>query len=245
MRFSEKIEKLASSRAVESAWRHSRHALLRRRPGLRLDVDALVKTIDAPRFEEIRQRHAIENPGQAWPKYLNLPNWMKENLRRVRELKLELGFRKRVLDLGCGAGYFLHICQMLGHDVIGLDIDEVSMYGEMMMVLGLTRVIWRVEPFVPLPQFQRKFDLIAAFMICFNGHKSPELWGPKEWTFFLDDLGTRLRRGGRIRLGFNHEEDGSFYSEELRELFASRGAEMHGKRVLLRPGRPFRAARSR
>lgn len=243
MRLAEKFEKLTSSKGLKSALRNSREALLRRRPGLRLDVATLVATIDAPRFNEIRQRHVIENPGQAWPKYLNLPLWMKENLRRVRELKLELGFRKRILDLGCGAGYFLHICQLLGHDAIGLDINEVSMFAEMMMMLGLTRVIWRIEPFVPLPQFERKFDLITAFMICFNGHKTPELWGPKEWTYFLDDLGTRLRPGGRICLGFNHEEDGSFYSEELRELFTSRGAEINGKRVLLKPGRPFKPAR--
>ena len=76
---------------------------------------------------------------------------------------------------------------------------------EMMRMLELPRVIWRVNAFQPLPDLGRKFDLITAFMICFNGHKSPALWGPEEWEFFLDDLETRLKPRGRIYLSFNRE----------------------------------------
>ena len=109
------------------------------------------------------------------------------------------------------------------------------MFGEMFRALGLERVIARVEAFRPLPVFDRKFDLITAFMICFNGHKSESLWGPKEWAFFLDDAATRLNPGGRIRLGFNRELDDTFYSEELRQFFLDRGARIDEHRVLLRP----------
>ena len=94
--------------------------------------------------------------------------------------------------LGCGAGYFAYIAQLLGHDVLGLDIDDVPMFAEITQLLGVRRVIWRIHPFVPLPELGEKFDLITAFLICFNNHKQSELWGVPEWEFFLNDLARDL-----------------------------------------------------
>lgn len=205
--------------------------ILTRRFEFRLDAERFVKTIDAEQFKTISQRYATEPRGDGWPKYLNLSKWMRLNIRRVRELDLDFGFRKRILDIGCGAGYFLYICKSLGHDVVGLDIDEVPMFAEMTRMLRLQRIIWRIEPYQVLPDLGRKFDLITAFMICFNGHRSPALWGRAEWTFFLDDLETRLVPGGRIHLWFNCEEDGNFFSEQLRRFFAERGAQIDGRSI--------------
>jgi hypothetical protein len=89
---------------------------------------------------------------------------------------------------------------------------------------------------VRLPKFDRKFDLITAFMICFNGHKSPHLWGKKEWEFFLQDVDQQLTPNGQICLGFNRENNGQFFSEELREFFESRGAVVRANEVLLPHG---------
>jgi hypothetical protein len=102
----------------------------------------------------------------------------------------------------------------------------------MVGLFGLKRIIWRVKPFVRLPQFRKQFDLITAFMICFNGHKTPGLWGVEEWKFFLNDLTTHLKPRGRVCLSFNREDDGRHYSEELGRFFAERGAEIHGQRVV-------------
>ncbi len=233
MRLSQKIEKLGNAQAFESARRHFRRSVLARPFGVRCDPEQLIKTIDGDRFEAIRQRHAVADPGEGWPKYLDLSKWMNENLRRVRDLELDFGRRKRILDIGCGTGYFLYICNWLGHDAVGLDIDEVPMYREMTQLLGLDRIVWRVNPFQRLPRLEKKFDLITAFMICFNGHKSPGLWGAEEWDFFLDDLETHLRPGGSICLGFNREDDGHYYNEELRRFFVERRAEINRHRVTL------------
>jgi SAM-dependent methyltransferase len=235
MQFSQKVRKLETGQAFESAARHLRRAAFPRRFGLSLDPERLIKSIDREGFEAIRQRYASDNPGEAWPKYLNLPLWMTKNLRRVRELRLDWGARQRILDLGCGAGYFLYICRWLGHDALGLDIETVPMYGEMIALLGLTRVICRVQSFRHLPRLGKKFDLITAFMICFNGHKGPDLWTRDQWSFFLDDIATQLAPGGRVCLGFNQEEDGRFYSEDLHRFFAGRGAEFSRNLVVLSP----------
>jgi 2-polyprenyl-3-methyl-5-hydroxy-6-metoxy-1,4-benzoquinol methylase len=237
MRFQHKIKKLADPQTLRSARRHLGRILLTRRFVFRLDAARLIAAIDPQQFQEIRERYAIENPGISWQKYLELSEWMTRNLRRVRDLELDYGFRKRILDIGSGAGYFLHICRWLGHDVVGLDIDELPMFGEMTRMLGIKRIIWRVKAFEALPDLGRKFDVITAFMICFNGHKSEHLWGPNEWRFFLDDLESRLNPRGRIRLTLNHENDGSLYTKELREFFENRGAEIDEHRVTFRPGR--------
>lgn len=223
--------------AYASARRHVKQALLGRAP-LGFDAARITKTIDQEKFRKVYQRHAVADPGDAWPKYLDLQPWMEINLQRVRNLGLDLGGRKRVLDIGSGTGYFLYICQYLGHDVLGLDLDEEPGFTEMIELLGVKRKIWRVEAYKPLPNLGPKFDVITAHMICFNGHKSDKLWKIPEWEFFLDDLTKHLVQDGQIGLELNREYDDTNYTPELKDYFEARGAEIHTQRVHFNPLRP-------
>jgi SAM-dependent methyltransferase len=234
MRFSYKLQKVLSGDAYASARRHVKQWVIGRAP-LRFDAARLTQTIDRQKFQEIYDRYALENPGDDWPKYLEIERWMEINLKRVRDLGLDLGGRKRVLDIGCGTGYFLYICQYLGHDALGLDLDEEPGFSEMIELLGVKRKIWRVEAFQPLPDLGEQFDIIAAHMICFNGHKSDKLWQIPQWKFFLDDLATHVTPEGQICLELNREYDDSLYTPELKEYFEARGAEIHTQRVLFNP----------
>lgn len=223
--------------AYASARRHVKQALLGRAP-LGFDAARITKTIDQEKFRKVYQRHAVADPGDAWPKYLDLQPWMEINLQRVRNLGLDLGGRKRVLDIGSGTGYFLYICQYLGHDALGLDLDEEPGFTEMIELLGVKRKIWRVEAYKPLPNLGPKFDVITAHMICFNGHKSDKLWKIPEWEFFLDDLTKHLVQDGQIGLELNREYDDTNYTPELKDYFEARGAEIHTQRVHFNPLRP-------
>ncbi|MEO6969660.1 MAG: hypothetical protein ABI217_02050, partial [Chthoniobacterales bacterium] len=165
MRLSHKLRKIVDPRLLRSARRHLGRVILTRQFLFRLEVERIIESIDSAQFQAIHDRYAVEDPGGGWRKYLELDRWIRINLRRVEDLELDWGRRKSVLDLGSGAGYFLHICHWLGHRTLGLDIDDVPMFGEMFRALGLERVISRVEAFQPLPAFDRKFDLITAFMI--------------------------------------------------------------------------------
>jgi len=237
MRLSYKLKKVMTGDAYASARRHVKQALLGRAP-LGFDAARITKTIDQEKFRKIYQRHAVADPGDAWPKYLDLQPWMEINLQRVRNLGLDLGGRKRVLDIGSGTGYFLYICQYLGHDVLGLDLDEEPGFTEMIELLRVKRKIWRVEAYKPLPDLGPKFDVITAHMICFNGHKSDKLWKIPEWEFFLDDLTKHLVQGGQIGLELNREYDDTNYTPELKHYFETRGAEIHTQRVHFNPLRP-------
>lgn len=222
-----------------------RRWFLSRRSRVPLTADAILATIDERRFEQIRDRHGVDDPRDEPPKYVVEPEeWINENLRRIRAVELDLGGRKRVLDLGSGVGYFLYISDLLGHDAVGIDLDEMPMFNEMIDLLGVERHVWRIEPFVPLPNLG-KFDLVTGFQICFNGHRSDQLWGRPEWNFFLDDLRFRLNRGGRIWLEFNREIDGTCFSAELEELFKERGAEITSNRVVFNQVRPAPAEAER
>ncbi len=233
MHLTHKIKKLVDPRLLTSMRRHAGRFFLTRRFVFRVDPERIIASVDRQEFEAIQERHGVENPGDAPEKYLAIHPWVERNIRRVRDLELDFGFRKRVLDIGCGAGYFLYICKWLGHDVLGLDLDESPMFTDITKLLGVPRVIWRIERHVALPDLGEKFDLITAHMICFNDHKTERVWGPAEWNFFLADALHHLRPTGRIHLEFNREFDGTWYTPELRDYFARRAAEIDRHRVTL------------
>jgi protein-L-isoaspartate O-methyltransferase len=136
MRLSYKLRKVLSGDAYVSARRHVKQWLIGRAP-LGFDAARITATIDREKFQQVYDRYAMHDPGDEWPKYLEIERWMEINLKRVRDLGLDLGGRKRVLDIGCGTGYFLYICQYLGHDVLGMDLDEEPGFTEMVDLLGV------------------------------------------------------------------------------------------------------------
>src|ERR1044071_1895129 len=101
---------------------------------------------------------------------------------------------------------------------------------------GVRRRIWRIETFGPPPDLGKKFDLITAFLVCFNNHKQPDLWSVPEWDFFLDDVAKHLTPRGRLWLELNLEHDGTFYTPELRNFFETRGAKIHNAKVIFHSG---------
>jgi SAM-dependent methyltransferase len=234
VQFRHKIRKLVDGQSLASARKRTLRLLRANR--FPLDTKRVIETIDPAAFEQIRRRYAIANPGADWPKYLDLERWIGINIRRIRALELDLSRPRRILDLGCGAGYFLYIAQLLGHSGLGLDIDRVSMFREVTRLLSVHRVVQRIDAFRPLPDLGQKFNLITAFMICFNDHKMPGLWQVPEWEFFLDDLATHLTPRGRVWLELNQEYDGTFYTPELKKFFQKRGAHINEHKIIFTSG---------
>jgi SAM-dependent methyltransferase len=219
-------------------------------------VGDVMRRLDLAALAEIRARHA---PGlddaalratRAPVKYLDPARQVKRNLRRAAELELHGRPPLRILDLGCGAGYFLKICAILGHRATGLDLDENPIFREVVTALGVNRLIGRIDPLTPVPVAGGPFDLITAFAVCFNDHNGPEPWGPAGWRFFLDDAAGRLLAPrGRLLMKLNPRTEppgeGACYTPELAEAFRTWGLRVTGPWVSLDRGAYRRGAAPR
>jgi cyclopropane fatty-acyl-phospholipid synthase-like methyltransferase len=189
-------------------------------------------SIDQSKFQEVIARHGSE--GYDSYKYFDKPLWLRSKMMRAIELGLDKSPPSSVLDLGCGAGYFLYCCKYLGHSVHGMDLPDYEFYRDMIALFGISRTGFRIEPYKNLPRLGKRFDVITAHQICFNGHKTENLWGVDEWDFFLDDLEENLLKpGGTIALEFNAEPSIGFYTKEVRKYFESRSTRIFRGRVII------------
>lgn len=179
----------------------------------------LVKDIRAAGVDAVHARH--RNSTDGYRKYFDD---LELNFEYVVEntLRMELvdAPPKRVLDIGCGPGYFLYTLRKFGHDVVGLDVDYTEIFNDLIKELRLPRVVCAITAFEPLPPLGGKFDVITALGIVFDLHRTKNIWGPSEWSFFLKDCQDRLRPGGRIFLRFNPAttQKFDFVREDVAEL---------------------------
>jgi SAM-dependent methyltransferase len=228
MRFSHKVSKLAQPLTYRRAWRRVERLI---HP---LPLGQFLAEIDPARLAEIQARYA--SSGEHYAKYADVSRWLRLNIVRAQDLKMHRCPPQSALDLGCGGGFFLFVLQQLGHRCLGLDIDVYPLFTELLDLFGVQRRVWSIRPGEPLPDLGRKFDLITAFSIDFNRESKRDWWwGPAEWAFFLDDLKRHLNPGGRIFLGLNPQNDGEYYTPELREFFLRRGASVERENVAFPP----------
>ena len=228
MKLSHKIAKLAQPLTYRRAWRRAERLM---HP---VPLGRIYARIDHRRLAEIQAEYASSR--EHYAKYADVKRWLRLNIVRAQDLKLHRCAPKSVLDLGCGGGFFLFVLQQLGHTGLGVDIDEFPLFRQLLELFHVERRVCAIQPFEPLPDLGRKFDLITAFSIDFNRDSTRDRWwGPSEWAFFLDDLERHLNPGGRIFLGLNPGRNKEFYTPELREFFLRRGASMERENVLFPP----------
>src|SRR5438552_14741647 len=224
MKLSRKILKFTEPLMYRRGWRRAQRSIFR------VPLGPMVAKIDQQRAREIQQRYANSTAGYA--KYANIEPWLRLNRERVQDLNLHRSAPKRVLDLGCGGGFFLFILKNLGHSVLGIDIERVVLFTELLALFEVPRVVWKIGAFEPLPDLGQKFDWITAFSINFNLHYPGErLWGPAEWDFFLHDLQRHLAPDGKMFFGLNPSFGGNYYTPELRDFFLRRGADVERARI--------------
>jgi SAM-dependent methyltransferase len=221
MQLAHKIRKLAQPLSYRRAWRRARCFLFP------LRLEPLLADIDQKRLREIQRRYAGSPEGFA--KYADVDRYLRVNRERVQDLKLHRSTPKRVLDLGCGGGFFLFILKKLGHSVLGLDVGHIDLYTELVELFDVPRVLWKISAFEPLPDLGQKFDWITAFSVRFNlCQPSKRSWGSAEWDFLLRDLQRHLAPGGKIFFELNPPD---YHASELRDFFVTRGATVERERI--------------
>jgi hypothetical protein len=96
--------------------------------------------------------------------------------------------------------------------------SDNDVYNEIIDILNIPRVTLSIEKFKPL-LIKHQYDMITAFMICFNSHKTPQISLEDEWSYFFSDLLPNLNDGGAIYLSFNEEDDNEQSQNDLFNSF--------------------------
>lgn len=189
---------------------------------LKVEADLLRSEIDLVAWGTLQNEYEskyLEFGGQRLPlkeqrceqnyaKFFDLDQFIPYHLRLVRLIGLDQEAEpKKVMDIGCGAGIFLYLCQAYGHAGLGLEVNA-EMYLRMAEVLGVEMRVSPVFAFKEQPEELTGFDWITAIAIKFDrldwGPQSPEQWRLEEWQFFLRDMAKRVNDDGKIFLKPNH-----------------------------------------
>src|SRR2546430_16942709 len=142
MKLHRKLAKLARSETYRRGWRRAQRSIFR------LPFGPVLAGIDQNRLLEIQKRYQ-------GLKYADIDHWLRVNRERVQDLKLHRSPPQRVLDLGCGGGFFLFILKRSGHSVLGLDVDELPLFKELLEVFDVPRTVFQIQPFESLPNLEQ------------------------------------------------------------------------------------------
>lgn len=198
---------------------------------------------DLARIDRLREETAdvVRRDPVCAAKYADYALWAPFNLARVGALSLQDSPPLRILDIGCGPGYFLAMARAAGHECVGIDapsqemsIVELRVYSELLAALCCAPHVYPVliQRFLPMPDTPRNLDLITAFWITFNRLRKPDEWGVAEWRFFVKDALSHLRENGTLHLELNShaERHGTleWYDAETLEFFRSVGTVERG-----------------
>ena len=231
MRFSRKLRKLFSTELFASASEHLSRAL---HP---VNKRQMLDDIDWLQFKDLRHKYPYRPGSPQINRFEDIVYWIDINVERAQDLWLDRAKPLHILDLGCGAGYFLYVCKYFGHDVLGFDTDNEPLFRATIELLDVPRVIGRIERQTPLPDLHQTFDLVTAHRVCF--HRIGKVrdgieWSSSDWKFFINDIRTRfLNEKGRLLLDLNPRPDGSsFYTPVLRKFFLSQGARIFRSKAL-------------
>lgn len=185
--------------------------------------------LESVNFENIRQDYFQKERNQS--KFVDSSFQINKNIHFIDYLNLDQRTQLSILDIGCGAGWFLFLCKMLGHQVHGLDVNNNEQFNRMITMFDMDRTVHQIKPFTSLPKLNKKFDLITSFLITFNGRNEENYWEKEEFDFFLKDLADNYARNEntRIFLQFNNEKGANniFFSNQLKQYFVENGAEIN------------------
>ena len=156
--------------------------------------------------------------------------------------------RMRILDIGCGGGYFVAACRHLGHACEGTEVPANRLSPTVAAAYRDVSTALRIAPMIELCIERHRpievlapatYDMITAHKICFNGHMRPNPWSAAEWKFFIDDVRRFLVPGGQLVLDLNEDvaRYGSrrWYDGATAEYFASVGQLVRNRVVVTNP----------
>lgn len=145
------------------------------------------------------EKHTVVNRYFEGP----IEKWIREKLGACYWMGInEHTPKKRIIDLGTGAGWMVYLCKRFGHEAYGTDIQRRPEYQEGYNFLGIEDNISGDLVYIKKKMtIKGKFDYITTFR-SFIGQK-PRAWDKDEWKFFFEDCFDHLNDGGYLYLSCN------------------------------------------
>ncbi|MGI8740269.1 MAG: class I SAM-dependent methyltransferase [Gammaproteobacteria bacterium] len=176
-----------------------------------LAAEVMARQLPPDQVRAVQERHSgVISKGEVHRKWLDVEYHMRRAVRDATTLGLEESQPLNILDIGCGAGYFIAVARHLGHNITGLDMSDNEVFNDFVALMTIPRVVHCITPYTPLPDFASPFNLITGFQVRFNWKTKRERWTHEEWSYFLNDCRSRLATGGRMRLQLNSGKDARY-----------------------------------
>jgi len=127
-----------------------------------------------------------------------------DKLNAISFLNLKQG-KLKIVDLGCGCGHFVKLCNSLGHTAIGTEIQPVldTKITEVHAHYNLDVLELEIKKNteIVLPD---KYDLIVGLRTTFNsGDENTFYYTAQDWLFLKENLFNFLEPNGRVFLKTN------------------------------------------
>jgi SAM-dependent methyltransferase len=144
-----------------------------------------------------------------WHKFWDYQIFVPLAAQKAFDLELDIGKKKRILDVGCAFGFLCLAAEILGHRAVGLDLPNhiLQIANECVPIRLIEHRIKRGEK-LPTGADLENLDLIT--MIGVNLRDADGWWGATHWKSLIDDLRSRLAPNGLIYLEFNRGAETDF-----------------------------------
>jgi len=119
----------------------------------------------------------------------------------ARAIAVDLGLARckalRIVDLGCGFGYFVRACSDMGHDTMGLDLPDPPMIERANEILGNRFISGRLRSIFKIPIDIQNVDIFTMFGVNLR-HRDGSYWKAQQYSYLTSDVCDRLKPGGRF-----------------------------------------------
>jgi len=173
----------------------------------------LLDEVDSDEFTRIQQKYVTPEQiavgktatkvGGDHLKYIDPIHWFRGKMSTALRIDLDKQAPMNILDIGTGCGHFPTIARFFGHSVLGVDMplapsvkgQDTHFYNEICRVYGVEKMDLKIEPYQEF-KFDRKFDLVTAFMAAFNVMEDRTPYTIDAWKFFFRNLDENVLNSG-------------------------------------------------
>ena len=165
--------------------------------------EELMRGVDLSRLMKLPEKypHLGAMSALKWCDWRQYAGHALGNAQRLGLLDCE---PKRILDIGCGFGYFIRACNLHGHDATGVDWPArpaAECYQEAVQIMGVN-VHWHVITVQHiLPSELSEYDLITVHSLGLPAGPSEGKDEKRPWWRYaamIEEVITRMKPGGTI-----------------------------------------------